>query len=136
MRTRLIAGFLIAPIFGPLTLSFILAGMSILSSFDNFLEAVVPVAAVGIPVSYLIMLLFGVPTFLILRKCNSVSVLSVCFMAAFIPPLIMFMVMMMNAGDYSSSFLKSQNAFIAVGVSGFVTALLFWIISFGFRFKI
>lgn len=136
MNRRLIAAAILSPIAAPLFLSFLIVGISMFQSGRNFVESVVPIASVGLPLAYAFLFLVGLPVFFVLRKMHALSVLSVTVLGGIIPPCFVFIIILAGGASFNDVFYKSLMAYVAVGGCGFFTSLVFWLIAYGRKWRI
>lgn len=136
MNRRLIAAVVLSPLAAPLFLSFLIVGVGMFQSGRNFVESVVPIASVGLPLAYAFLLLAGLPVFFALRKMHALSFFVVTGLGGVIPPLFIFIIMLAGGASFNELFYKSLAAYVAVGGCGVCVSLVFWLIAYGRRWRV
>lgn len=137
MDLRVKISFIASPMSVPIMLPFIVA---VFQGWDGSIQRLVegwaPVLVFVIPVSYLAVLIVGVPGFLLLKNMRALTIFNVCFFASIFPIVFMPLIMLLGGASYESLLSsRNVNGCLFVGLCAFIISLVFWLIAFGRIFR-
>jgi hypothetical protein len=118
----------VAPLVAPVVFTVVLAFPGILEGMPGFFEALFIVLFFGIPLSYIVELVFGLPFFLLARRFQLVGFWSLSFGGAVVAMLPMLLLVFSGA-----SFRETPDAWAVFSVlagCGFAVGVLFWVVAY------
>jgi len=126
MNKRRVFGIIVAPITAPLVFIFFLTGKVALPMDMDSLSIVM---TFGLPIAYLVAILFGLPLLKIVEKFGLVNFWSVTIGGGIAAVLPVLMIYTLNATLFSLTE-KDINVFGVMFACGLVAGFVFWLVAF------
>jgi hypothetical protein len=132
LNKRELVGFLVAPAMGPLTYYLVISWPNFFEAHGNPFDGFLVILAIGLPISYFISALIGIPILKIFQKLNFINFGSLSIGAGVIAVLPFILSELYNGTLFNS--IKENNFFpMEFFISGLVVGVCFWFISIKFK---
>lgn len=134
---RIAAGFIIAPLFAPITAVFLILLFGDnpnyhfeLQPFMNEIFGILFLFLLfGVPISYLVTGIVGIPLFLLCHKYKLLNFWSISLGGAVAPLLPLFILHIYNGYMYEDPSKSAVDLYLFISFCGFVVGIAFWLIS-------
>lgn len=134
---RIASGFIIAPLFGPISAAFLMAlfdrNPSYHFDFQNFMSEIFGILYLfllfGAPIAYLVTGLIGIPLFLLSRKYRLLNIWSISLGGAVAPLLPLSIMHLYNGYMYDDPSKSAVDLYLFISVCGLIVGVVFWFIS-------
>jgi hypothetical protein len=118
----------VAPLVAPVVFTVVLAFPGILEGAPGFFEALFVVPFVGVPLSYIVEVVFGLPLFLLARKFQLVGFWSLSFGGAVVAMLPMLLGFFVGVSFRETSY--AWALFSVLAGCGFSVGVVFWAVAY------
>ena len=134
---RIGTGFIIAPLFGPISAVFLmlLFGNNPNYHFElkSFMSEIFGILYLfllfGAPIAYLVTVLVGIPLFMLCRKYKLLNIWSISLGGAVAPLLPLSIMHLFNGSMYEDSSKSAADLYLFISVCGLIVGMVFWLIS-------
>ena len=134
---RIAAGFIIAPLFGPISAVFLMVifgnNPNYHFEFQSFMNEIFGILFLfllfGAPIAYLVTGLFGVPLFMLFREYKLLNIWSISLGGAVTPLLPLSIMHLFNGRMYEDPSKSAADLYLFLSVCGLIVGIAFWLIS-------